>query len=1318
MPIVDDRQNSKVGLTFNPYQVDETPSLPNPTPPKPSGIAGFLQGVGSGLASTFSKFDQQLLSLPHTLATKAMGINAPDWTYSLKALGNRIYDKQQYEAGQQDPSLANTVGQFIGGAAGTALEAAVPGGLEADAALFIANHSNNPKESAGALLEYGLNKVTFGKGGEIASKFTAAGLKNTGQEVASQIANNGIKSFGPQFIQKVGTAMFKDAAIGTAYNTASAWKQNNNPTVQDLVDGGILGAALSIAGETFSLAKGKLANRQPTVREQANKAVQENSKNNPSYKSYLMSDLVDRNAPINRETLISNKTKTDFIVKAAKDAPGQFVDTEAALAHHGIKVVNDVQPGDVPFRQGDEIHVSPSTSGDQLYHEIGHVVESLIKEKGGDVSMFKEELAKLAPNETKLSEKFAVAARKVMTGKVSQEDFPFLDKAIKAVFGEPLNMNKDRSEALVLTQRVNKQMPKDPQPMTIGEKQIKASTVIYKQGNGQYTKENAMLLATKMDEKALNDVLGIVDAPKPDPSKMEALGMQEKEQPKKEDPAPQEDTKKSYREKLASDAKKHFLDSSRSDAKGEKIDHEYKSKTSADPQSEEAAKKAVSKSEIEKQRGPRLTKENLDKNLDTSKSSLDQVEQDLRYRKAGQITSVEGFRQEQQVLSNKAKALLELSRTADLTGSKEDRKTFEEAYQDFGLLYAAHKGSATEFARGLELTKSPLMPREYAEEFMKMVKDVKEKNPNAAADTFMAKLEKDMETKMPQKFWDKFSKNYKRVWYMSSISGISSFERAGIDNLMTAAQEDIVLGISRAVLRPSSMFREGGLLRMLSAAARGTVKGLREGRSILKGELIPSNERFFLESEPNKAMQAVGRAWAAMDRATLGASKEVYLAVKQDDAKQMGQDLETHLSNDFSDKEIEQMRQESVDTKRSFGDILLDRVGDKRIAELAKRGEMKGTLGKLGKWLSNGSSTVPGLWRLFPFIRTGINVARMELDYLPVASQARILMKMANGEFKAMDQFSRAEMVGKSVVGAMVFTGIASQVSSRSDYFISGYGPTNAAQRAQLYADGWRPYSIRIGDRWVPYSYWGPLGATMALAGSMSDVKHQATAASPNFSGQVTDAIFSWGKQTLSRSFLSGVDDFFGAFTSASSFEKWVGGSVLSSIVPNPKIITDTMTKLEVMFGVDNAVKNPQGIAEIVASRLGLDWTLPPMLDIYGNPVQKQYTSGVSQGIAVNDPVIKDLQDAGSTFGSVNNSFTLKNKKITLSRDDYQTYQKIYGDTAKQMYTQLFATEGWDSLSLQAKKKGVTRVQDRAKKIARSKLEASVPSILGSTENK
>jgi murein DD-endopeptidase MepM/ murein hydrolase activator NlpD len=93
-----------------------------------------------------------------------------------------------------------------------------------------------------------------------------------------------------------------------------------------------------------------------------------------------------------------------------------------------------------------------------------------------------------------------------------------------------------------------------------------------------------------------------------------------------------------------------------------------------------------------------------------------------------------------------------------------------------------------------------------------------------------------------------------------------------------------------------------------------------------------------------------------------------------------------------------------------------------------------------------------------------------------------------------LDRRALANVVGTSAffwMLGMAFEGLIS-ASGPPDDPIPLYDedkPDFEAQklRATMEASGWQRYSIKIGDRWYPYSNWGPLGYLLAAAGAIGE---------------------------------------------------------------------------------------------------------------------------------------------------------------------------------------------------------------------------------------
>lgn len=121
-----------------------------------------------------------------------------------------------------------------------------------------------------------------------------------------------------------------------------------------------------------------------------------------------------------------------------------------------------------------------------------------------------------------------------------------------------------------------------------------------------------------------------------------------------------------------------------------------------------------------------------------------------------------------------------------------------------------------------------------------------------------------------------------------------------------------------------------------------------------------------------------------------------------------------------------------------------------------------------------------------PFMQVGMNILEegvVKSSPLAVFSQAiRDDMGGKNGEVARTQAYARI-MVGTGVAAGVV--GLAAQG------IITGGGPSDPRELALKEATGWKAYSVRIGDTYIPFrKYLGPLGPLVGGAANMYEIGH------------------------------------------------------------------------------------------------------------------------------------------------------------------------------------------------------------------------------------
>ncbi len=109
---------------------------------------------------------------------------------------------------------------------------------------------------------------------------------------------------------------------------------------------------------------------------------------------------------------------------------------------------------------------------------------------------------------------------------------------------------------------------------------------------------------------------------------------------------------------------------------------------------------------------------------------------------------------------------------------------------------------------------------------------------------------------------------------------------------------------------------------------------------------------------------------------------------------------------------------------------------------------------------------IPGGDWIVPFLRTPMNIAKQMVEYSPLG-----LANLAGNKKKV-------EALAKTFIGSTISAWAAKEAWNGN----TTWGvPKDAEEKEYFYASGKKPYSIRVGDKWVPMIYFGPLGYAMAI---------------------------------------------------------------------------------------------------------------------------------------------------------------------------------------------------------------------------------------------
>ena len=151
----------------------------------------------------------------------------------------------------------------------------------------------------------------------------------------------------------------------------------------------------------------------------------------------------------------------------------------------------------------------------------------------------------------------------------------------------------------------------------------------------------------------------------------------------------------------------------------------------------------------------------------------------------------------------------------------------------------------------------------------------------------------------------------------------------------------------------------------------------------------------------------------------------------------------------------------------------------------------------------------PAEW-FIPFVTTPINVAKLGVEHSPLG--------FIGGEYGK-------QQVASATLGTII-SGAGAMMAVQG--LTTWAPPQDKKERELFYASGRKPYSVKIGDTWVPMTYFGPFAVALALPASLKhyqeDTKESLT---DNELEIITKAILSDMKFVTSQTPVSGVGGFF-----------------------------------------------------------------------------------------------------------------------------------------------------------------------------------------------
>lgn len=338
---------------------------------------------------------------------------------------------------------------------------------------------------------------------------------------------------------------------------------------------------------------------------------------------------------------------------------------------------------------------------------------------------------------------------------------------------------------------------------------------------------------------------------------------------------------------------------------------------------------------------------------------------------------------------------------------------------------------------------------------------------------------------------------------------------------------------------------------------------------------------------------------------------------------------------------------------------------------------------------------VPVLRLLIPFVRTPTNIAKFQVQRGPLGVFApRNIKDIMNGGTE------RLEAVARIAVGTGMTLGAVSAAMNLGDS-ITGAAPSDAGEKDLFYSSGKKPYSIKVGNRWVAYNRFAPVGLYLTQAVGLRDalVKGDSKTAGNVF----TSLVGTTAKGLADLPFVSGISGVIDALndpTNPERLSKALASPVMGLI---PNVSRDIASASD---PIAREAKTPTDQLKMMIP--GLRQQVKPRVDVLGQVQNQSDMSPAERGLVKitskdkSSKLSQALDEIGRETGYYPQppKATAKVSGKVLRPDDFLRYQALSGRKFASKLEQALNNADFRGLSPDDKQRTVEAMVSDARKQA------------------
>jgi hypothetical protein len=296
-----------------------------------------------------------------------------------------------------------------------------------------------------------------------------------------------------------------------------------------------------------------------------------------------------------------------------------------------------------------------------------------------------------------------------------------------------------------------------------------------------------------------------------------------------------------------------------------------------------------------------------------------------------------------------------------------------------------------------------------------------------------------------------------------------------------------------------------------------------------------------------------------------------------------------------------------TEAKDMLFQIPLDRkLYDPKVGDKVDTGIEPTLLSGFGSWIQQGTQRFVPLRIFMPFVKTPVNIADQALKANPLYA---VLNNNTRKKFFSTNPEIRAKAVGQMTTMMALGAGFTIAAASGN---ITGSEPFDKKEKTALLKTGWKPYSVKIGDKWVSYmglitpldSYMAFCADSVALAGKTLSPEQEAGL--DEIAGQILGNIMNdYIDQAGFRTNTGKLMDIFNPSTDVRVREQ-LAANTFSSFLPWSGNVNTIRNTVKTIKG-ETAQKKPEGFYDNLVRNYTDLFTSPQdyKRDVFGNRIDQ-----------------------------------------------------------------------------------------------------------------